>query len=206
MSYSKATGQRFRRIRRSEYRMDGAELARYLVGTILVREIDGVRLRARITETEAYLGPADLASHSSKGRTSRTEVMFGPAGRAYVYLIYGIYDMFNVVCGQMGSAHAVLIRAAQPLDDWSENLKGPGRLARAMRITRLDNGLDLCGDTIWFERDPRSAPVIQITPRIGIDYAKEWRDAPLRFLELDSGVAPKPRRPRTRLARPTSIR
>src|SRR5262245_10026007 len=112
------------------------ELAPALLGTIMTRRIGGTLRRARIIETEAYLGPKDLASHSSKGRTARTEVMFGPPGRAYVYFIYGMHFMFNIVVGKEGDAEAILVRAAEPLDDWDANLIGPGRLARAFGIVR----------------------------------------------------------------------
>src|SRR5271165_6408909 len=87
----------FKKLPRSFFRRPATELARALIGKILVRHIDGKAFRARVVETEAYLGPHDLASHASKGRTRRTEVLFGPAGRAYVYLIYGMYEMLNVV-------------------------------------------------------------------------------------------------------------
>ena len=201
------SAQQLRRLARRDYERNADELARFLIGSVLVRNTNGCQLRARIIETEAYLGPDDLASHASKGRTRRTEVMFGPAGRAYVYLIYGMHDMFNVVCGSTGSAHAVLIRAAQPLNGWSANLSGPGRLARGMQITRSDNGVDLCDNPIFFERDPQSRPSVQTTPRIGIDYAGNWRDAPLRFVELASDRLERPRfKNRTRLPRPASMR
>src|SRR3954469_12141721 len=113
-----------------------ATVARELIGTILVRRVRGKEARARIVEAEAYLGPHDLAAHSSKGRTARTEVMFGPAGHAYVYLIYGMHEMFNIVTGAAGDAQAVLIRAAEPLDEWDANLSGPGKLTSALGIHR----------------------------------------------------------------------
>src|ERR1044071_2956707 len=95
---------------REFFQQSAIEVSTGLLGTIMVRRLNGKIRRARIVETEAYLGPRDLASHSSKGRTKRTEVMFGPAGRAYVYFIYGMYWMFNIVCGTQGDAHAVLVR------------------------------------------------------------------------------------------------
>ena len=202
-----ATEQELHKVGPARFRMNADAFARYLIGAVIVRRVDGLRLRARIVETEAYLGPADLASHASKGRTRRTEVMFGPAGRAYVYLIYGMHDMFNVVCGRTGKAHAVLVRAAQPLDGWLADLSGPGRLARALRITRSDNALDLSGDEICFFRDPKVRPAIATTPRIGIDYAGEWRERPLRFVESTPPSSTRPRdRARTRMASPASMR
>lgn len=115
-----------RKISNSFYKCDAETLASALIGTTLVHRRRGRAYRARIVETEAYIGPHDVASHSSKGRTKRTEVMFGPAGRAYVYLIYGMYEMFNIVAGETGSGQAVLIRAADPLDDWDADLR-PGQ-------------------------------------------------------------------------------
>lgn len=150
-----------------------------------MRSIHGKAFRARIVETEAYLGPHDLASHASKGRTRRTEVLFGPAGRAYVYLIYGMYEMLNVVAGRVGEGQAVLIRGAIPLNGWKADLSGPGRLTRAFQITRSEHGLDLAGDQLYFLDDPAYQARVITEKRIGIDYAKEWKNAPLRFLDAD---------------------
>jgi DNA-3-methyladenine glycosylase len=177
---------RAKKLNRSFYQQDAAALARALLGKILVHRLAGAELRARIVETEAYCGPEDLASHSSKGRTKRTEVMFGPAGHAYVYFIYGMYHMLNVVAGTTGHAHAVLLRAAQPLDDWQTNLSGPGKLARAFQITKAHNGLDLVGPQLFILDDRQPPPQIAITPRINIDYARHWKDAPLRFFDASS--------------------
>src|SRR4030081_773672 len=121
-----------RKLDQSFFRRPAAELARDLIGKVLVRRFRGKEYRARIVETEAYVGAHDLACHASKGRTARTEVMFGQAGRAYVYLIYGMYTMLNIVAGETGEAAAVLVRAAEPLDGWQADLSGPGKLARAM--------------------------------------------------------------------------
>src|SRR5947199_6093905 len=128
------------------YQRPAIEWAPALLGKILVRQVrgrTGRAYRARIVETEAYVGSHDLACHASKGRTRRTEVMFGPAGRAYVYFIYGMYEMLNIVTGAEGDAQAVLVRAAEPLDGSDENLSGPGRLARGFRIKLTENGVDL---------------------------------------------------------------
>jgi DNA-3-methyladenine glycosylase len=171
-------------------------LAAALIGVVMVRRFeDGRVLRARLVETEAYLGPRDLASHSSKGRTNRTEVMFGPPGRAYVYFIYGMYQMFNVVAGPEGSAHAVLVRGAEPLDGWDADLTGPGKLARAFGITRADNRKDLSGAAdILFYADPTHQPRIIRTKRIGVDYARHWQHRLLRYIDVRSPVAKKLRR------------
>lgn len=170
----------------SFYARPAIEVASELIGKILVRRVRRKEFRARIVETEAYVGPHDLACHASKGRTNRTEVMFGPAGRAYVYLIYGMYDMFNIVASRIDDPQAVLVRAAEPLDDWSVNLSGPGRFARGLQITRTQNGLDLTGDRIYLIDDLSERPKVVITPRIGIDYAKEWKFELLRFLDPTS--------------------
>lgn len=166
-------------------------LARALLSTIMVRKVGPNVRRARIVETEAYLGPRDLASHASKGRTKRTEVMFGPPGRAYVYFIYGMYEMFNIVAGTIGDAHAILIRAAEPLDGWEVDLTGPGKLARAFAITREDNGMDLTGNDIHFLTDPSHRPRIIRAKRVNIGYAKHWQRRLLRFIDRGSPVARK---------------
>src|SRR5947209_5660062 len=129
---------RLLKLRRPFFARPAAEVAPDLVGKILVHRLGPGRrpLRARVVETEAYTGPHDLASHSSKGRTKRTEIMFGPAGHAYVYFIYGMHEMFNVVVGKTGDAEAVLLRAAEPLDGGEANLSGPGRLGRGFVLDR----------------------------------------------------------------------
>lgn len=179
---------RAKKLTRSFYRRDAVELARDLIGTILVHRIGPAERRARIVETEAYVGEHDLASHASKGRTARTEVMFGPAGYAYVYLCYGIHEMFNIVCGETGDAQAVLIRAAEPLDDLRSNLSGPGNLARGLGISRAQNGIDLTGDELFLLKNPARRPSIAVACRVGVDYAKHWKDAPLRFFDYQSNA------------------
>jgi len=169
------------------------ELAPELLGKILVRRLRGREFRARIVETEAYVGPHDLACHASKGRTGRTEVMFGQAGHAYVYLIYGMYEMLNIVASEEEDPQAVLIRAAEPLDNWKADLSGPGKLTRALRITLADNRLDLTGDKIFLLDDRAYQPRIVKTQRVGVDYAREWKDAMLRFLDANSSAVSKPR-------------
>lgn len=157
-----------------------------LPGLIMVRPVAGVVRRARLVEVEAYLGPKDLASHASKGRTARTEVMFGPPGRAYVYFIYGMHWMFNVVVGHAGEAEAVLFRAALPLDGWAVDLSGPAKLARACGISRLENGMDLTGDDLYFVREPDYRSRIRKSKRIGVDYAGRWKDRLLRFVDVQA--------------------
>lgn len=179
---------------RSFYARDAETVGRALLGCVLVRTVDGVRRRARITETEAYLGPHDLASHSSKGRTARNATMWGPPGRTYVYLIYGMHHCLNVVTGSgtKDRGQAVLLRAAEPLDGWAADLRGPGRLARAFGVTRADDGLDLVRGPLRLQGGEPPASV-EATARIGIDYAGDWVGRPLRF--TDSGSAHVSRRP-----------
>jgi DNA-3-methyladenine glycosylase len=168
------------------FRRDAETVARALIGTILVRRYRGKTLRARIVETEAYVGSHDLACHAAKGRTARTEVMFRPGGIAYVYFIYGMYDMLNIVTGEKDDPQAVLIRAGEPLDGWDADLSGPGKLCRALHITRAQNGVALTSPALHFL--PRQAELaIAVSARIGVDYAKDWRDKPLRFYEEGNG-------------------
>ena len=169
------------------------ELAPDLLGKILVHRVRGREYRARIVETEAYVGEHDLACHASKGRTQRTEVMFGPGGHAYVYFIYGMYEMLNIVASAAGDAQAVLIRAAEPLDNWQADLSGPGKLTRAFRIKRSDNGLDLTGNKLFLLDDPTYHPRMVSSKRVGVDYAGEWKDAPLRFFDAHSTAVSRPR-------------
>jgi len=176
-------------------------VARALIGMHLLHD-DGRMVRAgRIVETEAYQGPRDLAAHSARGRTRRTEVMFGPPGHAYVYFIYGFWNCLNVVTGRAGVPHAVLLRALEPLGDLSESTWGPGLLCRALHIDRRLNGVDLRGDQLWLEHPPKRSPAVRIAraARIGVDYAGEWARRPWRFFDRDSPyVSTAPARGRAR--------
>jgi DNA-3-methyladenine glycosylase len=172
-----------RKLDYSFFAKPAVELAHDLIGKIVVRRVRRKEFLARIVETEAYVGSHDLACHAAKGRTNRTEVMFGPAGRAYVYLIYGMYDMFNIVASEVEDPQAVLIRAAEPLDGWSADLSGPGKLTRALQITRAENGIDLTSDRLHIADAPMDVQRILVTPRIGIDYAAEWKHELLRFVD-----------------------
>ncbi len=153
-------------------------VARALLGQLLVM---GKRV-GRIVETEAYLGPHDLACHTSKGRTARNEVMFGPPGHAYVFLIYGMHFCFNVTTGR---GAAVLIRALEPVEGLSRRADGPGRLTAALGITRAHNGLALSAPPLWLAEGTPSRHVSR-GPRIGVDYAREWAAKPYRFWERDN--------------------
>jgi DNA-3-methyladenine glycosylase len=138
---------------------------------------------ARIVETEAYIGEHDLACHASKGRTARTEVLFGPPGRAYVYLIYGMHHCLNAVTEAEGTAAAVLIRAAEPLSPELAPLNGPGRLCRSLEITLAQNRVDLCRreSGLWISAPEAEVGKIVASPRIGVDYSGEWAKRPYRF-------------------------
>jgi len=156
-------------------------VARSLIGKYLVREINGRTLAGKIIEAEAYVGPQDRACHASKGRTQRTEVLFGPPGVAYVYLIYGMYHCLNVVTEREEFPSAVLIRAIE-ID--GELIDGPGRLCRALQIDRGLNRVNLTtGESLWFE--DRGGVVrkenVAAYPRIGVDYAGTWAEKPWRF-------------------------
>jgi DNA-3-methyladenine glycosylase len=179
------------------FQQDAATVARALVGTVLVRRSRAKVWRARIVETEAYVGAHDLACHASRGRTRRTATMYLPGGHAYVYFIYGMYDMLNIVTGALDDPQAVLIRAAEPLDGWAADLSGPGKLTRALHITRAQDGAAL--DTPALHLLPRheaDRPTVGISPRIGVDYAKHWRDKPLRFFDaLSDAVSRHPKSP-----------
>jgi DNA-3-methyladenine glycosylase len=171
---------------RAFYARAAETVARELLGKVLVlRQADGTTRKARITETEAYVGEHDLASHSSKGRTARNEAMFGPPGRAYVYLVYGMHHCLNVVTGEVGEGQAVLLRAAEPLDGWDVDLRGPGRLARAFGLTREHDKADLVHGALRVHDGPPPARV-EASARIGVEYAKDWARAPLRFHDAAS--------------------
>lgn len=184
---------------RDFYTRDTVTVARELLGKRVVNMVNGLRVSGVITETEAYLGEADSACHASKGRTPRTEVMFGEAGHAYVYLCYGMHHMLNIVTGPKNVAEAVLIRALRPQEnmdimrvsrktggDDKHLADGPGKLCQALNIYKdTHNGLDLTtGQTLWLEPCALVDPwQISVTPRIGINYARpEDVNAPLRFV------------------------
>lgn len=178
-----------RKLPRAFYARKTLTVARELLGLHLVHQYAGLRQVGRIVETEAYQGPADLAAHSARGRTARTEVMFGPPGHAYVYLIYGFWHCLNVVTAADGIPHAVLIRALEPIEGIADTTHGPGLLCRALRIDRRLTGSDLTGQTLWIERPAVSRyrkPRIVRSTRIGVDYAGDWAKKPWRFFDGDS--------------------
>ena len=163
------------------FETDVLELAPALLGKIICRKMpDGEVLRCRITESEAYNGVSDLACHASKGRTLRTEVMYGGGGNIYVYLIYGMYWMLNIVSGGKDSPQAVLIRGV-------EQTSGPGRVGRLLALDKSFYGESLItSDRIWLE-DDGSEVSYETTPRIGINYAGEpWVSMPWRFIIINN--------------------
>lgn len=177
---------------------DVVAVARNLLGKVLCTRIDGVQTAAIITETEAYAGETDRASHAYGGRrTKRTEPMYAAGGIAYVYLCYGIHHLFNVVTGDAGMPHAVLVRAGSPQDgvetmlarrrkDQADKklMAGPGTIAEALGIRSSMTGTDLAGSRIWIE--DRGIAVskqnMQSGPRVGVDYAGKDAQRPYRFV------------------------
>ena len=188
------------RFSREFFARDTLTVARELLGARLVRLLDGQRLSGIIVECEAYIGQNDTACHASRGRTPRTEVMFGPPGHAYVYFTYGMHWMLNVVTEAEGFPAAVLLRALQPVEGIEtiralrrfqdkprpdrDLTSGPARLTQALAIDRSFNGADLVtGDSLWLEPgDPIPDALVARGPRIGIRYAAQADQlAPWRF-------------------------
>ena len=198
------------RLSREFYNGDTVEIARKLLGKVLVRRLpDGTLLAGRITETEAYIGRCDKACHAyNYRRTARTETLFAPPGHAYIYLIYGMHHCLNFVTEPEGEPAAVLLRAMEPVAGsdamfrlrygdkpltayrLAHVLDGPGKVCQALALTRQENGLDLTGDTLFLCDSPADIglpcpPVpperVWTGPRVGIDYAEEARDFPWRF-------------------------
>lgn len=157
-------------------------MARDLLGKHLVHVVDGVPRTGRIVEVEAYLGPHDLASHSSKGLTPRNRAMFGPPGHAYVYLIYGIHFCMNIVAQAEGHGAAILLRALEPVRNLEGRTQGPGLLCKAMGIDRRLDGHDLVSSILYVADAGERTPLkIVRRPRIGVDYAGAWAKRLLRF-------------------------
>ena len=177
---------------RAWFDRSAADVAPELLGAFLVHDTPGGRIAGRLVEVEAYLGPEDLAAHSSHGETARNGVMFGPPGHLYVYLVYGMHHCVNVVCGPGSKPEAVLLRAAQLTE--GENLAragrgdvtdvrlaaGPGNLAAAFDIDRRLNGADLLAGPVRLERGP-PPEAVERSARIGVDYAGDWTDRPHRY-------------------------
>ncbi len=182
---------------------DVVTTARKLIGMYLITEIGGIRTGGIITETEAYAGENDKASHAFGGRrTHRTEILFQEGGLAYVYLCYGIHSLFNIVTNKATIPHAVLIRSVFPVEGLSKirerrnNFKllpakliiGPGNVAQALGIHHSDTGKSLLGNEIWLENRSIKIPESTIIagPRIGVDYAEDDAFLPYRFSVIHS--------------------
>lgn len=191
---------------RSFYRRPADRVAIDLLGCSVVRRLDGLCLVGRIVETEAYVGMDDLACHAASGRTERNAVMFGPPGHAYVYFVYGMHHMLNVVCQPRGIPEAVLVRALEPragiehmrarrrVRRDTEIASGPGKVCRAFGVTRAQNGVDLRGAELWIEPGGlASGEAVLRGPRIGVDYAGADALRPLRFFIAANPHVSKPR-------------
>jgi len=194
-------------------REDVIAIAKELLGKVLVTNWEGQITSGRIVETEAYAGELDKASHASKGRTSRTEVMYGSGGRAYVYLIYGIHQMFNIVTSREGEPHAVLIRAIDPIEgkeimlertgktNWDETItSGPGRVGRALGFHTSQNCLSLASKELYVADDGYNVKEENIvsSPRIGVDYAGEHAAWHYRFYLKDNPYVSGIKRPKAK--------
>lgn len=202
------------RLTRKFFAREADDVARALIGTTLVRELDGTRLAGRIVETEAYMGAHDQASHArgegSGRRTPRTEPMYGPPGLSYIYFTYGMHYCMNVSCKAINDPAAVLIRALEPLEGLAQVRKlrgpahkdrdlcrGPARLCQALAIGPTLNALDtLTSDLLWFEK-PTGTPIqpaqIATSPRIGLGDKGDWTLRPLRFFVKGSPYVSGPK-------------
>ncbi|MDM7994536.1 MAG: DNA-3-methyladenine glycosylase [Acidobacteriota bacterium] len=181
---------------REFYRLDTAQVARALIGAWIARRYKGQWYGARIVETEAYLGSMDGAAHTWRGRrTPRVEPMYMDGGHLYVFLVYGMHHCANVVTGPEGIGEAVLLRAAEaPGRQAPRLMSGPGKLCAALEITRKYSGLDLLsGGDLRLFRFSEETPDIGVSRRIGVDYAGEAADWPLRFFDRNSPAVSGPR-------------
>jgi DNA-3-methyladenine glycosylase len=191
-----------KKLDREFYNRDSILVAKDLLGKVLVHEMGGQRISAKIVEAEAYMGGEDKAAHSYGGRrTSRVEVMYGDPGFSYIFMIYGMHNCFNVVTSEKETPQAVLIRAAEPLKgtEWMAQQRfgksyeqltkaqrrgltdGPGKLCRALSLDRSFNGMDLCGNEVYVEEGEGRDFKIVTAKRVGIDYAEEAKDYLWRF-------------------------
>jgi len=159
----------------SFFQRSALEIAPELLGKYLVRRFDSGDIhRFRITDVEVYLGEEDKACHASKGRTPRTELLYHKGGVIYVYFIYGIHWLLNIVTGNENEPQGIMIRGVEGID-------GPGRVGKYLQLDKSFYGESISGDRLWIE-DSDEKPAYKTGPRIGIDYAGEWKDMPWRFL------------------------
>ncbi|MDR1693990.1 MAG: DNA-3-methyladenine glycosylase [Lactobacillaceae bacterium] len=183
------------KIKKEEYLKDVFYVAKeLLLGAYLCSSIDNKFTVGKITELEVYIGAEDKASHAYPNKkTPRNEVMFEAGGKSYVFFVYGMHNQFNVVTSPKNTANAILIRSLEPVfgieimkerrktDNILNLTTGPGKLCKALAITREHNALDLTGNTLWISPKSENVEVIA-DKRIGIDYAKEYKDKPWRFM------------------------
>ena len=184
-----------KKLEREFYLTDGISLAKALIGKVLVHETEEGLTSGIIVETEAYMGADDAAAHSykNKGKDGRTNIQYRLGGFAYIYLIYGMYNCVNVTANIEGKPEAVLIRALEPLsgldvmarrrktDKPAAFCSGPGKLCRALNITREQYGLDLCGNKLYIEDSEDKNFTVSSSRRVNIDYAGEAALYPWRF-------------------------
>jgi len=161
---------------RNFYKKDVLDICPHILGKTLVRKCpDGTIFKEIITEVEAYRGEEDLGCHASKGKTERTKVMYENGGLIYVYLVYGMYWMLNIVTGNTTHPQAILIRG-------TKNISGPGKLGKALKLDQTFYGEDLdTSNRIWIEESGIKNIKYNQEPRVGIEYAKEWKDKPWRY-------------------------
>jgi DNA-3-methyladenine glycosylase len=192
------SGQAFKPLPRSFYARPVLTVARDVIGKLLVHQTPQGVLAGRIVEAEAYRGPQDRAAHSWQGRrTERTEAMFGPAGFAYVFFVYGMHWHLNLVTTGEGAPHAVLLRAIEPLlgaklmaarrglSETDVNLSnGPGKLCQAFGIERRHYGVDLTRGALFLSESTTARGKLGRSARVGVDYAESWAQKPWRFFEL----------------------
>ena len=175
-----------KRLSRKFFERSPILVAQDLLGKYLIRQVGNKKVIAKIVETEAYMGEMDLASHASRGKTPRTEIMYNSCGIAYVYLVYGIHYMFNIVAHEKGKVGAVLIRALEPMKN-QKMANGPGKLSKWMKIDIKFNGEDLIkSNKLWLEDYGTKPSKIIKTTRIGVEYAKHYEDKPWRFYIKDN--------------------
>ncbi len=188
---------------RSFYMRPADKVAPDILGAFVVVQGEAGEERVgRIVEVEAYLGEEDLACHAARGLTPRTRTLYGPPGTAYVYLVYGVHELFNVVCQPEGVPHAVLIRAVElQADGPASQGAGPGKLTRALGIDRRHDGSSLLTPPITLHAGPPPERV-EVTARVGVAYAMGWADAPLRYFDPTSKAVSRPPRGRVGLGPP----
>lgn len=168
-----------KKLKETFFQRDALTVAPELLGKYLVRKFsDGSIRRYRITDVEAYRGEEDKACHAARGRTKRTELLYTEGGKIYVYLIYGIYWLLNFVTGPRDMPQGVMIRAI-------EGLYGPGRVGRELQLDASIHGHSVEDELLWVE-DEGVHPFYTTAPRVGIDYAGEWKDKPWRFIIRDT--------------------